>query len=686
MKNKHHAAIYLLTVISLATLFAYFSGAFTVRVSIMELVEEDDVLAPIGENYSSNVEYRQTKFKSKCDILTNPENAYCGIYLKIFEDDAPELGLDFSVYDGFTIGIKPTHKFADPRVKITFKHFSPEYSFVDDPISSKFNSVLLDIGESKGISSSDEEQIYEIPFDFFQVDTWWINDYNISVQDAQVDLSNIVQIEIINQKVEQTGLYSFEITSFEAVKERFSLTQILSVILLLAVAIIFLLINEQRKVERGMSLIDPLTKLHNRRGQMEWLKKLKISPSNPQLISLIYMDIDDFKHTNDTYGHYVGDLLLQQFSQKVTQVLSRLKLDKNKVDFCRLSGDEFIIVGSQISREKAELIAKTLLDTLQKAVVLNKNKIVVNISIGIALDTLESMDIKSLFTRADCAMYFAKRLGKNQSKTYDDEVIAKQTSNQDISKLLKEAIDQSAFSLLFLPIFDIQTKQVASVEVLLQTEHPGLQSLSLDEYLSIAEQTGLIKDIDSWLIETSLEALAKHKEFIGNLNLQFYLRISLVDIQNDTFVASLSARLAHYDIPASWLVLVIKETPPKEENDLSVIDLQAIRDLGVNFALSHFGTGHTALERLLDYPIGHLKIDERFVKYIGDKERDTGVIVKAIMSVAESYQIDVIAEGVETLDQFYFLKDLGCNLIQGDLFSGPLDAKGLTKALKNQHS
>jgi EAL domain-containing protein (putative c-di-GMP-specific phosphodiesterase class I) len=239
---------------------------------------------------------------------------------------------------------------------------------------------------------------------------------------------------------------------------------------------------------------------------------------------------------------------------------------------------------------------------------------------------------------------------------------------------------------MFLPIFDIQTKQVASVEVLLQTEHPELQTLPLNDYLSIAEQTGLIKDIDSWLIKTSIEALAKHKEYIGNLDLKFYIRISLVDIQNEGFIDSLSSLLKHYDIPPSWLVLVINEAPPINEAAQNINNLQAIRDLGVNLALSHFGTSHTTLKHLLYYPIGYLKIDKSFVKHIGDKQHDSGVIVQAIMSVAKSYELDVIAEGVETLEQFYFLKDLGCNLIQGDLFSGPLNVLELKKALKNQYS
>ena len=619
-------------------------------------------------------------FVSTCQIPVSQDIDLCG--LTIFLTDTIERGIDFSDFSSVSINVHIVAPTKTPQIRLSLRNFSDKYSQVTDPNSVKYNSVVL----KSSIDSQLNSVTMEVPLEYLYVDYWWVSDLEIPLEDAQVEITNVSFIDIRNQDLSVPGQYTFTIKSLTFNGNYFSLMQLLMVNLMLWGLVIFLLIKRQGQSLLELSTIDTLTGLSNRRGLQIWVDALRISSQNPQELTLCFIDIDDFKKTNDTFGHKTGDLLLQAFCHRISQVLENFKAPKNAFLFTRMSGDEFIVVCRNIDMNTVVEFAHAALEILSEPIVIESNQIQVNISMGIARRSLTANDTTQLFMDADAAMYVAKKSGKNQFKVFSPNIDAGIVQHKAIAKIISDAIALNQFDLKFMPIFDVKTKLVKNVEVIIESDTSALDGLSTKKIVEIAEEFNLIQELDEWVLNNTLELLGENKELIERLGLTFCINVSTLDLQNKTFYESTKLSLEKYQIPASWIELEITENSLLR-HDVDCTDcLENLKKLGVSLSLDEFGTGYTAFNQLINYPVNKIKIDSAYANAIGQDDAKIKVLTDAIINIAKSFDLQVTACGINNLDQYYYFANKGCHFAQGYLLSEPLTLRELVRGLRNQES
>lgn len=454
---------------------------------------------------------------------------------------------------------------------------------------------------------------------------------------------------------------------------RFSIAIIISIALSIAFSY---LVNLQKNTLENEANIDYLTKIMNRRGFNNWFKDvLKNRSTENKSLTIFYIDLDNFKKINDYYGHKAGDEVLKYFSKKLMSLIQKEpSLKQESCHFARLSGDEFVLVVTNLlSHKESENIAKILLDKLSVTLNFNNSFIKINLCIGVLFDNTNNNDATELLTHADAAMYQAKKSGKSRYYLFSDELSNTIQLEKRIELGLKEALAKDQFSLVFMPIYTCNSLQITGVEVLIRNESPLLKGLSPDIYIPIAEKIGIIKDIDLWVIETTLKKMSSVKELLINKNIIFAINISAVELHNPKLPFKLKTLLNQYDIPAELLDIEITETSLIEQDNESISTLNTLRDIGVKLSLDDFGTGYTAFNQLMNYPVNYLKIDRSFVSEISSTSIQLKSMVDVILSIAKSYKLKVIAEGVETEEQLHYLQSKNCDYVQGFYLSKPLN-------------
>lgn len=678
MQNKLVSA---LLMCSIVLTFVYWLGLFEKQLNLLDsaaFVSAKPIIK--GGTDGKLVHVNREYFKSSCQITRSTNTDLCGFTLSL--SNAINQGLDFSDFSSISIDIHIEAPVESPQVKLSLRNFSDKYSVVSDPASIKYNSVVL----KSNTDSQAQSMTMEVPLEYLYVDYWWINELNIPLEDAQLEFTNISSIDLVNQDTSVAGIYTFTIKSFKLNGNYFSLTQLLIVNLMLWGLVIFFLIKRQGQSLLELSTIDTLTGLSNRRGLQIWIDALRISNQNPQDVTLCYIDIDDFKKTNDTFGHKTGDLLLQAFCSRIGQVVEDFKAPKNALLFTRMSGDEFIVVCRNIDINTMVEFANAALEALSIPVTIENNQIQVNISMGIARQSLSSSDTTQLFMDADAAMYMAKKSGKNQFKVFSPSIDAGIIQHKAVAKIISDAIALNQFDLKFMPIFDMQTKLVKNVEVLIESDTSDLDGLSTKKIVEIAEEFNLIQELDEWVLNNTLELLSENKELIERLGLTFCINVSTLDLQNKTFFESTKLSLEKYQIPASWIELEITENSLLK-HDVDCTDcLENLRELGVSLSLDEFGTGYTAFNQLINYPVNKIKIDSSYADAIGKDDAKMKVLTDAIVNIAGSFNLQLTACGINNLDQYYYFANKGCDFAQGYLLSEPLTLRELVRGLRNQAS
>ena len=384
-------------------------------------------------------------------------------------------------------------------------------------------------------------------------------------------------------------------------------------------------------------------------------------------LAILYLDLDNFKHINDSLGHATGDKLLQA----VTMRLKECVRDSDTVS--RQGGDEFVILLAETKNsEDAAVSAQKILDHMQAMHQLDKSQLHITTSIGISVYPADGVDAETLIQSADTAMYFAKEKGRNNYQFFKGEMNTRAVERSIIESNLRRALNKQQFTLLYQPKVNINTGQVTGAEALLRWHHDEWGEVVPDIFVPVAEDSGLIIPIGRWVLRQACKQ-AKIWQDAGLQDIIIAVNISAQEFLQKDFVEGVRAVLLETRLAAHCLELEITESVLMRDAESSKSILQQLKKMGLKLAVDDFGTGYSSLSYLQRFPIDVLKIDQSFVQNI-ESAKDDGIIVSAIISMGNSLKLKVVAEGVETPSQLAFLKARHCEEGQGYFFSHPLTA------------
>jgi len=413
---------------------------------------------------------------------------------------------------------------------------------------------------------------------------------------------------------------------------------------------------------------DPLTGLPNRALLKDRLDQaISNARRHHTALAMLYLDLDRFKHINDSLGHLVGDQLLQTVALRLTECVRATDT------VCRLGGDEFVILLSEVAHtQDAAVIADKILQSIRMPQLLGDRELHVTASIGIVVHPGDGTAAEALLQNADSAMYEAKNRGRNNYQFYRSELNSSANERLSIESDLRRAIERREFELHYQPIMNLRTGAVAGVEALLRWRHPTFGLVLPDRFISIAEESGLIVPIGHWVLREAC-GQAKSWQDAGFSNLRLAVNISAVELRSKEFVAGVRAILTDTGFDPHRLELELTETFLMQDSKSTAVVLGAIKGLGLSLALDDFGTGYSSLSHMRRFPIDTLKVDRSFVHDLTMDAGDASV-VSAIINMGRSLHMRVVAEGVEAEDQLEFLTEHGCSEAQGHHFSRPLPA------------
>ena len=424
-----------------------------------------------------------------------------------------------------------------------------------------------------------------------------------------------------------------------------------------------LIINLTTKEEQveEMSHKDVLTDLPNRRSVKEHMDELIAAHCEHYAVAII--DIDNFKNVNDTAGHESGDEALGQIAERWKDILG-------PNDFlARLGGDEFAVVISEYeSLESLDRMLGNILSALSEKFVLKDRDYYLTASMGVAFYPGDSIDASQSLKYADMAMYVAKKQGRNQQVYFNSIMNDAIEKNVKLETIIRGALEANAFTLLYQPQFRTTDKKLRGFETLIRMWDINGMPVSPAEFIPIAEQSSLIKDVDRWVLSHAMFDFMLLVE--KNPDLVLSINISALHLLDENFLNDLDEVLEMTKFPTACLELELTETVMVESVDHAKEVLQQIKDRGIQIALDDFGTGYSSLKYLKDLPIDLLKIDKTFVDSIKDKKDES--FIAAIISLSQIMNFAVISEGVEEEYQRQVLADLGCDYIQGFLWGRPL--------------
>jgi len=438
-------------------------------------------------------------------------------------------------------------------------------------------------------------------------------------------------------------------------------------------------ITERKETEERLLYLanyDSMTGLPNRALFRDRLRHaVTRAQRNKTRVALFFIDLDRFKTINDSLGHHAGDQLLRSVSR-------RLKQFARKGDtIARLGGDEFTVILEGVTDpEDAAHVAEKIIELMAPPFKLDGHKIVVSPSIGITLFPNDASDMRSLLKNADTAMYRAKEKGGNCYQFYTSDMNAKAYEYLVLESNLRNAIQREEFRLFFQPQVDLHTKNIIGIEALLRWEHPEHGLLSPEEFIPFTEETGLIEPIGEWVLKTACLEAKKWQE-MGLPPIRVAVNLSMRQFVAKDFVGQVAQALEEAELSAEYLELEITEGFLAYNVDQAADILRDLHKLGVQLSIDDFGTGYSSLSYLKRFPLNTLKIDQSFVRDISS-DPDTATIAEAIIAMGQSLQLNVIAEGVETEEQVFFLRGRGCDWVQGFLFSIPLSAQDIIPWLK----
>lgn len=427
-----------------------------------------------------------------------------------------------------------------------------------------------------------------------------------------------------------------------------------------------LLESEERN--RQLALYDSLTGLPNRNLFMDRLgQAIAAATRGERIMALLYVDLDNFKQINDTLGHDAGDELLKVMAQRLLGLL------RGTDTVSRLGGDEFAIILNQIAhKDDAVLVARRVLEAAAKPINTQGVEHVAGASIGITWCPHDGTDGSQLLKNADMAMYEAKSAGRNDYRFYSQAADEHARLRMRNEALLRSAPESGQLRLHFQPIVDLQSGRTVGAEALLRWQHPDDGLVYPDSFIGIAEESGSIIDIGDWVLDAALAQCRRWQTATPDFSIA--VNVSVRQLRNASFVDRLAAQLELHGLAASALHLEITESLFLTGDDLALSSLHMLGELGVVLNIDDFGTGYSSFGYLRQLPFQVLKIDRSFIRGVPDN-RDASAVASAILGMAQSLGLKVVAEGVESERHLGFLLELGCPYGQGYLFAKPMPAE-----------
>lgn len=435
----------------------------------------------------------------------------------------------------------------------------------------------------------------------------------------------------------------------------------------------------QRMLEDGNRFLanhDALTGLPNRVSFSNQLHNaFALSERNRVPLAVLLLDLDRFKNVNDTFGHHTGDLLLKEVALRIMSSI-------RETDFvARLGGDEFVVIQSDTSQpDAAETLARKLVHLLGEPYFLDANEVLIGASIGISLYPGDAKNSVELLKRADLALYRAKHGGRNNYRFYTTDLASEPASKKDQAQTLRKALQNHEFELYYQPQIDLINWKISTVEALLRWHATEFELVLPNEFLEVAEETGVIVEIGEWVLRQACQQVKKWQAQ-GLSDLRISVNCSARQFGDPKFVAMIPSILEEVGLAPACLELEISESMLARYPEIKD-QLSELRALGIRVTIDHFGTGNTALVELKDFEVDVLKIDKAFVQHLPHRREDSA-ITSAIISLAHNLGISVAAEGVETAEQLAYLKSQDCTNAQGFIFSPPVTAEKFGELMMN---
>jgi diguanylate cyclase (GGDEF)-like protein len=439
-------------------------------------------------------------------------------------------------------------------------------------------------------------------------------------------------------------------------------------------------ISERKDAEAAiqrMALVDSVTELPNRtQFQQKLDEAVAQADRTGRLVGLMLLDLDHFKHINDTFGHPSGDELLKMAAERL------LDCARKTETVARLGGDEFaVIVTNSEDPEGILVLAQRMLNSLAEPFMLDGREVHSGTSVGITIYPQEKGGTDQLLRNADLALYRAKEEGRGTCRLYDESMDTQVKARRAIEDDLRHVLERDELHLVYQPQFDVATGEIIGAEALLRWTHPERGAISPAEFIPVAEATGLIIPISDWVLRiVCAQARAWHDAGLPPAAVS--ANVSVLQFKQQGFVEQVTQVLEESGLEPHWLELEITESMAMAGGDQTKAILDGLKRIGIQLAIDDFGTGYSSLSRLKEFPVDRLKIDRSFVRDITTDWNDAA-ISSAVIRLGHSLGIKVIAEGVETEGQLEFLVDQGCDEMQGFLFSRPIPAEDFARFLSD---
>ena len=485
------------------------------------------------------------------------------------------------------------------------------------------------------------------------------NTQELCTQAQNVLLSGEVFQNKISSTCKDGTIYHAQITMVPLVDKKHKITHFIATL-----KDIFEHVHDQLQMQHLLNH-DELTDLP---GKAIFLDRLQHAISkahyHERLVAVLFIDLDQFSNINKTLGTHVGDNLIQQLSQRFNATI------REGDTIARYGSDDFVILLDDFDADETlSTISQKLLDSLNRPFKISDHEIYITASIGISVYPNDSQDSESLLRNADIAMYRARELGKNNFQYFSESMAARVSERITLKNSLRHALERDEFELYYQPQFDARSGTIFGVEALIRWRHPELGLITPAHFIPLLEETGLIEPVGFWVLRTACQHSKKWHN--AGLNFQMSINLSSRQFNNTSFITSVESIITETQVNPECLELELTESMLMRNASSTINALKGLNNLGIRFAIDDFGTGYSSLNYLRRFPIDTIKIDRSFVRDI-TTDADDMAICSAIIGMAHSLSLSVIAEGVETAEQLEFLKNRDCHYIQGNYLGHPL--------------
>ncbi len=439
-------------------------------------------------------------------------------------------------------------------------------------------------------------------------------------------------------------------------------------------------ITEKKKAAEDINFLahyDVLTRLPNRTMFNDRLEHALLhAKRNKHSVALLFLDLDRFKVVNDSMGHGAGDELLKQVARDLRHCV------RETDTVARLGGDEFTVVLEDVNEEVSRIcpiVADKIIQALSREYLINDKKVFIGVSIGIAVYPEDGGTIEQLLQRADMAMYHAKEQGRNIFRFYSSELNEQVQEKLYLETELRQAIDRNQLFLHYQPQYRLSDQTIIGFEALLRWQHPKIGEIPPDQFVCIAEESGLILEMGEWVLKTAASQLVQWQRQ-SQSNLSMSINVSVKQLEREGFVEAVQQTLVETGLSPECIELEVTESIFLDEDSITLKLLNQLDRLGVQLAMDDFGTGYSNMSYLKKLPIDRIKIDRCFVSELPNDEDDMAIVC-AVIDIARHFKIGVIAEGIDQQEQAEYLLKQGCDIGQGYFYSKPLSAEEASKLI-----